>query len=35
VRLPLVPLSKVHHDKLQKYLLSLKQKAQSLKPFNA
>ena len=30
LRLPLVPLSKIHHDKLQKYLSSLKPKAQSL-----
>jgi 4-hydroxy-tetrahydrodipicolinate synthase len=35
VRLPLVPLSKIHHDKLQKYLSGLKPKAQSLKPSNA
>jgi 4-hydroxy-tetrahydrodipicolinate synthase len=35
VRLPLVPLSKTYHDKLQKYLSSLKPKAQSLKPSNA
>jgi len=35
VRLPLVPLSKPVHERLQKYLLSLKQKAQSLKPSEA
>ncbi len=35
VRLPLVPLSKIHHDKLLRYLSSLKPKAQSLKPSEA
>ncbi len=35
VRLPLVPLSKIYHDKLKKYLSGLKPKAQSLKPSNA
>jgi 4-hydroxy-tetrahydrodipicolinate synthase len=35
VRLPLVPLSKNHHEHLKKYIASLKPKAQSLKPSNA
>jgi 4-hydroxy-tetrahydrodipicolinate synthase len=35
LRLPLVPLSKLYHDPLKKYVLSLKLKAQSLKPFQA
>ncbi len=35
VRLPLVPLSKIYHDKLKKYLSGLKPKGQSLKPSNA
>jgi 4-hydroxy-tetrahydrodipicolinate synthase len=35
VRLPLVPLSKNHHEHVRKYLLSLKSKAPSVKPFHA
>jgi 4-hydroxy-tetrahydrodipicolinate synthase len=35
VRLPLVPLSKIHHERLQKYLLNLKSKAQALQPLKA
>jgi len=31
LRLPLVPLSKIYHDQLRKYITSLKPKAQSLK----
>src|SRR5664279_5525180 len=35
VRLPLVPLSKIHHDHLKKYISSLTLNAQRLTPFNA
>jgi len=35
LRLPLVPLSKQYHDQLKKYILSLKHKAESVKPSHA